>query len=301
MSPARGPAALELDAEEEIDLRSAWARIANRWWLPVGGLLVGAVVGLLLSVGGGDVYRAETILYLGQPFTPNGGGQIQSLATNPKTVSEIVRSDSAIKRASLASGLRPGQLRGKISSQAIASPGAARNLSPLVEVSVTAPAAAKAEKAAGSLASSVIDSVSEYVDRKITLLEEQITSDEQGLEAANERIAAALQQQREAVGNKQLSLAERILIQANANSTLNFYEARITNLRADRNNAEQLLSLAQNVERSRVVQSGEAVRTTATSRRNAALIGALAGLVLGALAAYLADPFLARGRAAAPH
>ncbi len=36
------------------------------------------------------------------------------------------------------------------------------------------------------------------------------------------------------------------------------------------------------------------MRTTATSRRNSAVIGALLGLIAGTLAAYLADPLLRR-------
>ena len=63
------------DAEREVDLRSAWSRLAARWWLPVGGLVVGAILGVLVSVGSAQVYKAETLLYLGQPFTPGGGGQ----------------------------------------------------------------------------------------------------------------------------------------------------------------------------------------------------------------------------------
>ncbi len=285
----------ELDAEREVDLRSLWQRIADRWWLPVGGLVLGGVLGVLVSVGGGSVHEATTLLYVGQPFAPSGGGQIQSLATNPKTVSQIIRSESAIKKAAAAAGLRPGQLRGNVTSQAITSPGSvSRNLSPLIEITVQAPAAAKAERAAASLASSVIAPVSAYVDRKIALLQEQIKTDDEGLEAANSRIQGALAQQKQALDEKQLSLAERILIQSNANSTLQFFEARVTNLRQDRTAAMQLLSLAEEVERSRVVEPPSSVRTTATSRRNAAVIGALIGLLAGALAAYLADPLLRR-------
>ena len=59
----------------------------------------------------------------------------------------------------------------------------------------------------------------------------------------------------------------------------------------------QLLSLAEEVERSRVVEAPSSVRTTATSQRNAAAIGALIGLLLGALAASIADPFLQRRNA----
>ena len=283
------------DAEREVDLRSAWARITARWWLPVAGLVIGAVVGVLVSVGGGGVYEAKTLIYVGQPFAPNGGGQIQSLATNPKTASQIIRSETAIKRAAAAAGLRPGQLRGNVASQAITSPGSAsRALSPLLEITVQAPAAAKAERAAASLASSVIAPVSAYVDRKIALLNEQIKADDDGLAAANSRIQGALAQQKQALDEKSLSLAERILIQSNANSTLQFFEGRVSNLRQDRTAAMQLLSLAEEVERSRVVEAPSSVRTTATSRRNTAVIGGLIGLLLGALAASIADPFLQR-------
>jgi len=295
MSTSRPP---DPDAEREVDLRSAWARITARWWLPVAGLVIGAVVGVLVSVGGGGVYEAKTLIYVGQPFAPNGGGQIQSLATNPKTASQIIRSETAIKRAAAAAGLRPGQLRGNVASQAITSPGSAsRALSPLLEITVQAPAAAKAERAAASLASSVIAPVSAYVDRKIALLNEQIKIDNEGLEAANSRIQGALAQQKQALDEKQLSLAERILIQSNANSTLQFFEARVSNLRQDRTAAKQLLSLAEEVERSRVVEAPSSVRATATSPRNTAVIGGVIGLLLGALAASIADPFLQRRNA----
>jgi hypothetical protein len=63
-------AAPELEEEQEVDLASAWQRLKLRWWLPVGGLLLGAVVGLVLALAGGSVWRAETIVYLGQPFAP---------------------------------------------------------------------------------------------------------------------------------------------------------------------------------------------------------------------------------------
>lgn len=295
MSEPRSPAGPDLDAEREVDLRSLWQRITARWWLPLGGLLVGAVLGVLVSVGGGKVYQATTLLFVGQPFAPSGGGQIQSLATNPKTVSQIIRSESAIRRAAAVSGLRPGQLRGNVTSQAITSPGSvARSLSPLIEITVQAPSAARAERAAASFAHSVIGQVSPYVDTKIKLLEEQIVNDDEGLTTANSRIQGALQQQKQALELKTLSLAERILIQANANSTLQFYEARASSLRADRFAAEQLLSLAEKVERSRIVEPPSSVRTTATSRRNAAVIGALLGLIAGVLAAYLAEPLLRR-------
>ena len=57
---------------------------------------------------------------------------------------------------------------------------------------------------------------------------------------------------------------------------------------------QQLLSLAENVEKSKIVQPAVAGKTTATSRRNAAAIGALIGLLLGRSPPSIADPFLQR-------
>ena len=112
-----GRTASELEDEQEVDLSSAWQRLKVRWWLPVGGVLVGAVVGLALALSGGSVWRAETIVYLGQPFAPLGGGQIQSLATNPRTVGEIIRSASVLQDISKATGIPVSKLRSSISTR----------------------------------------------------------------------------------------------------------------------------------------------------------------------------------------
>jgi len=290
---------VDLDAEQEVDLRSTWDRIAARWWLPVGGLVLGAILGVLVSVGNGDVFRAQALIYLGQPFTPAGGGQLQSLQTNPKTVSEIVRSEAAIKKAADAAGMNPGQLRGNVTSTAVVQPGqVARNFTPLVQIEVRGPTKAKAEKAVDSLANNVVGSVVPYIDQKIKLLETQIADDQQQLEDIDKRIATANRAQQLAFDDPNLSLGEKLLVSANSNLTVNAAESRRAAVQVSHNSAQQLLSLARNVELSRVVQPGVAVRTSATSRRNAAVVGALAGLLLGALAAIIADPWIRRRNAA---
>jgi len=294
MSASRPP---DPDAEREVDLRSAWTRIKARWWLPAAGVVIGAVLGVLVSVGGGEVFRATTLLYLGQPFTTSGGGQIQSLATNPKTVSQIIRSEAALRRAGEASGLTLGQLRGRVSSQAVVSAGQGKNVSPLVEITVDASAARKAQRAADSLTETVIGVVSTYVDQKITLLNKQIASSRSELADINDRVAGAVKQQQDVIANKGISATDKLIVISSINNTISFSEQRRGTVQQELFQNQQLLSLAENVEKSKIVQPAAASRTTATSRRNAAAIGALIGLLLGALAASIADPFVQRRNA----
>ena len=299
MNVQRG-ASTDLEAEREIDFRALWRRLRSRWWLLAGGIVVGAIVGYLVTVGGGKTFRASTLIYLGQPFTPLGGGQIQSLATNPRTVSGIIQSEAALKEAAAASGLPVGKLRGHVTTQTMSAPTQTKATSPLDQIIVDGPVRLKTQKAADALAHTVISKVSGYVDTKISLLDQEILYDRQSLTDASKRIAAALRLQQQAVKSKSLALADRFLIQANANTSLNFYEARQTNLRNDLTSTQQLLSLAEQVERSRIVEPASAVETSARSRSTSLLIGALVGLLIGILAAYFAAPLAARKKQRAP-
>jgi len=300
VSEDRTKSGVDPNAEREVDLRSGWARITARWWLPVGGLFLGAILGVLVSIGSGDVFKAEALIYLGQPFTPGGGGQIQNLQTNPKTVSEIIRSEAATRAAAAAAGMSPAGLRGNVTSTPVVQAGqVARNFTPLVQIAVRAPTRVKSEKAADSYANTVTTEVVPYVDRKILLLKRQIANNESQLKDIGARIDSALAQQRAANADPSLSLAEKLLVSTNSNATVNAAESRRGSTVADLNSARQLLALAENVELSRVVQPAVAVRASATSRRNAAAIGGLAGLVLGAIAALVADPWLRRRSTAA--
>ena len=288
------------DAEQEVDLRSAWGRIAARWWLPALGLVIGLVVGFALALGGGSVYRAETLVYLGQPFTPNGGGAIpNSLATNPRLVAEIVRAEAALKDASRASGIPVVALRGKIATTPIVATGQARGTTTLFEIAVQGAAKRKVEQAADALADRVTKLAGAYVEGKIDTLEQQIANDEQELDGINSRFNIAAREQSAALENRTLPITERLLVVTSLNSTLSALEQRRSTIQEDLLAARQLMTLATEVEQARIVEQAVGVKTTARSGRNAALVGGLIGLLLGCVAALTADSFLARRGGAA--
>lgn len=292
---------LDLDAEREVDLRSAWERVKARWWLAVGGLIVGAVLGIVAASGGGTVYDANTLLYMGQPFTPQGGGQIQTLQTNPKTVPEIIKSDQAVEKALADSGLTRAELRGNVTSTpiTIATGQTARNLSPLVQITVQAKVKNKAEKASLSFAESVMETVSPYVENKVTQLEAQLEADEAALARLDGRLKSLLGQQAKILAGSGLALGDRLIVSQGINSNLSVAEAQRLTIQQDVTATNQLLALANDVERPRVVSEPIGRKTSATSRRNALIVGGLAGLVAGSLLAVMLDGWFRRRGAAA--
>src|SRR5436309_7108964 len=109
-SPPRRPAPPPPElADDEVDLGRYWASVAARWWLPLLGLVVGAIIGYLVAVGGGSTYRAQAVVSLGTPLAV-GGGILPSVQTNAAAVRQIVSAASNIQRVARDVGVRPGQL-----------------------------------------------------------------------------------------------------------------------------------------------------------------------------------------------
>ena len=280
---------VDLDDEREVDLRSAWQRISARWWLPVGGLAVGIVAGVLLALGGGQVWRAETLLALGQPFSPNGGAPVQAFLTNPRAVSEIIGSESALKAAAAAADLRVGQLRGRVSTQTVGATGAAARTTgaSLVTIGVEGDAPGKVERASDSLARTVIQRTSaQYVDSKIGTFKLQLDSIQDQLNSLAPRITAA----EAAVEEPGLTALDKLVVTGQLDNA----QQRRGQLLEQQTTLQQQLALAENVEKAQVITPAAARQVTARSARNSALVGGLVGLLLGAAAALLAEPILAR-------
>lgn len=279
----------DLDAEEELELSRYWQALLVRWWLPVAGLVAGIIVGYLLSLGGGQVYEAKAQIYLGQPLNPTGTGQIQSLSTNPSTVKQVVLAPYWQHIAEQRAGLPSGSLRGRVSTQAVAGVAAALGRvgqNPLVNIVVTGKRRVRIARAANALADIVVNQVSgRYVDTKIKNLKDNIAADKAELENINARLATL---QREVRTNRGLSTIERLIL----GNLIGLAVQEQRQVIADQTQNQSLLALAQNVEKSYVLSPARATKTTARSRRNSIVVGALIGLLLGILAALLWEPAL---------
>jgi uncharacterized protein involved in exopolysaccharide biosynthesis len=284
---------LDLDAEQEVDFRRYWNAVLARWWLPALGLLLGVLGGYGLALSGGDVYRAESTLYLGQPFTPNGATPVPGLATNPSTVNEIVHSEAALQRASEVSGMRIGRLRANVTSRQAGLPAGRRlaaGQTPLIEIVVTGANARATARAANALGEIVVQDVSPYVEDKIEAIQERIDSDERELAESQRRLDLAQSELNDLLTSRNLSATDRLIGVTTLNSTIGSLVERRGLVTQDLLEAKQALSLAENVERPSIVERAAARKTTARSVGRSVLAGGLIGLILGILAAIFWEP-----------
>src|SRR3954449_12601602 len=104
-------APIDPEAEQEVDFGRYWRLIGNRWWVPIAGLVVGAVIGYLIALGGNQVFKATATLYLGQPYTASGNSQLQSAQTNPSAVRVIAHADPILEE-----GWTPNMIVGDMDS-----------------------------------------------------------------------------------------------------------------------------------------------------------------------------------------
>jgi uncharacterized protein involved in exopolysaccharide biosynthesis len=287
------PEELDLDAEREVDVRGWWEAVKRRWWLPVLGLLLGLAVGYALALGGGQVYRAEATLYLGQPFSPNGGAPVPGLATNPSTVNEIVHSEAVLQQVAERSGMDLAKLRANVTSRQVSPPAGRRAVvgtTPLIEVAVTGQNARVTARAANLLAAQVVDDVNPYVEEKIEAIQERIAADERELAESQRRLDLAQAELNRVLGDRSLNTTDRLVAVTNFNSTIGSLVERRGLVTQDLLEAKQALALAENVEAPSVVEQAASRKTTARSVSRSLVVGGLIGLILGLLAAILWEP-----------
>jgi hypothetical protein len=272
--PSRG---FDPEAEQEVDFARYVRLLGVRWWLLAAGLVGGAVIGYLVSLGGNQVYKATATIYLGQPYGPNGGNPVQTLQNNPTTVAGIVNSRSAVDavarhcRAKSASAFAKG-----ISTQAMSTGSSSKasqtQVNPLVKISVQAKKGKLAACAANALSKAVMLKVGAYATKSIAAYKAHIDTDNADIKTIEKAIASP-----------GISDVYKLILQSNLRDD-----------QLDKTTNSQQLLFAKSVELPHLVSGAAAQKITARSRRNTVVIGALIGLILGAIAALLWDTVVPR-------
>jgi hypothetical protein len=290
-------AAVDPDAEQEVDFGRYWRTIAARWWLPVGGLIVGLVVGYLVSLGTNSTnYKATALVYLGQPLAPDSAAPVSSSPTTLGLVSNLVTSSTTVRKVAKKVGLKESRLSRHVTTKPVLGVTATKvgTPAPLLAITVSGTPAKKVRNAANALALVAVNAVNGYSSVKIAKLREQIDFDDKSIARNNDRFSLAQRQQQAILANNSLSPTEKLLLLSNINTTLVTVEQRLGQLETDRLSAQQFLSLAENIERPEVRSRAVAVKSAGPNSRTGAAVGGLIGLIVGILAAVLWDPIAAR-------
>jgi capsular polysaccharide biosynthesis protein len=267
--PSRG---FDPEAEQEVDFAKYVRLLGARWWLLVAGLVAGAVIGYLISLGGTQVYSATATLYLGQPTSASGNNELQTLATNPSSVGTIVHQQQVDLAVAAKCKANVKDFRKGISTKAVTGYLSKSGQSPLVQLGVQDKKRKIAECAANHLAAIAVQKLGTFANGKITSFSSEIATDNQYIKALQAAITSA-----------SVSSTDKLILQTQLRS---YQQDRVTS-------TLQLLQ-AKEVERPRIVTGAAAQKVTARTRRNTVVIAALIGLILGALAALLWDGVAAR-------
>ena len=274
-TPAPPERGFDPEAEQEVDFAKYVRLLAVRWWLLAAGVVAGAVIGYLVSLGGTQVYEATATVYLGQPYTPTGGALVQNPQTNPSAVATVVQSQAVQNAVANRCKTKAAAFEHGISTQAIATGASAKSgaqINPLVKITVQAKKGKVASCAANGLVDAVVKALGTYSAQKIANLKAQIALDNAQIKAVQA-----------AIGSASLSETIKLIVQT-----------QIRSYQQDKTTNAQLLLLAKGVESPRRFTPAASHKITARSRRNTVVIAALIGLILGALAALLWDTVVPR-------
>ena len=296
MSPDSEPQAVELEAEQEVDFGRYARTIAARWWLLVVGAVLGALIGFLFSLSDGKIYKATAQVYLGQPLAPDSAAAVTTSPTTLGLVQAFVTSEDAIEKAASAVGLRPSSCATTSPRDRYPAhrPRDRRSRRRCSSIQVTGSNRAKTAAAANHLARQVVGKVGGYTSTKIDTLERQLAFIDTQLGIVNARLDAARASQKEIAADPTLSPTEQLVALTSLNTEITLAEQRRITLELNRFNTTNAVSLAKDIEQSRITAAAVAVRTEPTSRRTSVLVGAFIGLLLGIVAALLWDPVAGR-------
>jgi hypothetical protein len=255
------------EAEQEVDFGRYRRQIAARWWVPAAGLVVGAVIGYLVALGGSQVFKATATLYLGQPYSSSGTQPLQSVQTNPSTVKQIAHAESVIALVASQCKAKPALFRSGVSIQSVAGNISKNGQTPLVTLTVQSKKRKVASCAANALARAVVDKLGVFANQKIKNFQAQIAVLNTDINAINGGLRGS-----------GLGTTDKLVLQT-----------RLTTDQTQKLTLTQLLQQAVIVEKPSILTGAHATRVTARSRRNSVVVAALIGLVIGAIVALMWD------------
>jgi capsular polysaccharide biosynthesis protein len=279
-------AVTDAGVEREIDL-GRWKQAAvERWWLVAAGLVVGAVIGALYSLSGGSIWQASVLMAPSQAFSPNGS-PVLSYQSSPRAINELATDPATLKKVAQQAHVSFNQLQGHVSTSTVSTgqgSSTASRGSVLIRITVQLKKPKETGAAADAIGQIIAkQSTGKYVIASIATLQQDLAGNRKVLASVGQQIDAY----NEVLRTQKLDPFDKLLLVTQLNNAI----SRQGNLNDKIEAQTQQLTLAQNIELAQVISPtpSTAVKTTARSRRNSILVGALIGLIAGAIVAIVVD------------
>ena len=270
------------------DIGSWMTVLARNWWVVVGLIVLGAVVGAVLTLTSPKEYTATSTVYIGQTTDANGN-PMAGLNSNVKASTQLISSQAVLNEAAKRAGmgatadLLRRQVTVETPSQTIKTTTSAVNI---VVISVTDTKKVRAAASANALAEVLLERIGGGVDQKIALLEAQLVQSKRALASSVARSLAA-QQALMAIargggtaGEKAAAAAPYVAVVQAAASQQEAIESTVQK-------TELILLTAKQVEQPRILHEAAVPDSPSGPdiRLNVAA-GALAGLVIGVFVVF---------------
>jgi hypothetical protein len=249
---------------------------------------------VLAATASSNPSQATVLVYLGRPLFPGTTTPIENLPTKLTNIGQLANSDEVVESVAAKVGVRPARLRAGISTVSVGAQGETETPTSFQQISVKGLPRKKALAAATALAQIVVDENSAFTRLRLRTFQQNRVRLQQQLKQATENIAVAQQRQAQINNDTSLSTTDRLVLTAGVLNQLQFNQSRQSDLEASLLTSDDTIALAKQVELARIMQPAKIERAAPPSRRSAALIGGVIGLLVGLLAALLWDPVAAR-------
>ena len=171
------------DESTSIDIGSWFTTLARNWWVIVGLVVIGIVVGAVVTLAQPKQYTATASVYIGQTTDANGN-PMAGLNSNAKAAVQLLASQVVLKEAAERTGMdiSASALRKETTVETPSSTvKTTTSVVNIIVISVTDTDPERAAAAANALAEVLLERLESGVDEKIALLEEQLADAAEGL------------------------------------------------------------------------------------------------------------------------
>ncbi len=270
-----------------IDVGAWVATLLRNWWLILAFVVLGAVVGGVVTMLTPKEYSASAAVYIGQTTDANGTA-MAGLNSNAKAAVELVTSQVVLDQAAAAAGTTPGTLRRETTvetpTQTIKTSISAVNI---VVITVTDTKKVRAAAAANALAAALLKRLSPDVDAKVALLQQELDALTKADAAATAR-ANASQSAIAVIARGSGTPSQKAAAAAPYVAVSQAAASELSTLQASEQRTALLLQVARTVEQPQLLYPAKVPDSpSGPSRALSVAAGALAGLVIGVIVAFV--------------